>query len=221
MRKREEERIKQYQNTINIERKNRITQAMNMQKLTKMKERDEKLEKIKNKRELFYRQKAKMEQEIHMKTKEILGKVDEMMKGKGGIDPEYIKKTFPDDEELYNKVVKLTEKHKKGEEKIHQKYGIYETLLKRNSPINLKKKSKSTNFKFNNDGDNYYSFENQYKINNKSAEKIKNSDSRGESEEERIIVKKLEEYKSKLQKEFWSQPLCSSCWQKRTQWLVL
>ena len=201
LRKREEDRIKQYQNTINIERQNRITQAMNMKKLAKMKERDEKLEQIRNKRELFYKQKAKMEQEVQMKADEILNKVDEMMTRKSEIDPEFIKKTFPDDEELYNRVVKLAEKQKKGEEKIHQKYGFYEALYKRNNPINLRKKSKSTNFKFNNIGDNYYSFENQYQL-NKSDEKIKSSDSMGETEEERIIINKVEEYKSNLQKEF-------------------
>ena len=202
MKKREEERIKQYQNTINIERQNRITQAMNMKRLTKMKERDEKLEKIRNKRELFYQQKAKMEQEAQMKTDEILNKVDEMMSRKAEIDPEYIKKTFPDDEELYNRVVKLAEKQKKGEEKIHQKYGFYEALFRRNNPINLKKKSKSTNFKINNIGGNYYSFENQYQLNNNSDEKNKHSDNIGENEEERIIINKVEEYKSNLQKEF-------------------
>jgi hypothetical protein len=202
MRKREEERIKQYQNTINIERQNRITQAMNMKRLTKMKERDEKLEKIRNKRELFYQQKAKMEQEAQMKTDEIMNKVDQMMSRKAEIDPEYIKKTFPDDEELYNRVVKLVEKQKKGEEKIHQKYGFYEALFKRNNPINLKKKSKSTNFKINNIGGNYYSFENQYQLNNNSDEKNKHSDNIGENEEERIIINKVEEYKSNLQKEF-------------------
>jgi len=202
LRKKEEGKIKQYQKTINIERKNRITQAMNMKRLAKMKERDEKLEKIKNQRELFYQQKAKMELDIQMKTDEILKNVDEMMNKKTEIDPEYIKKTFPDDEELYNKVVKLAEKRKKGEEQIHQKYGFYEALFKRNNPINLKKKSKSTNFRINNSEDNYYSFENKYQINNKSDEKIKNSDSMGENEEERAILNKVEEYKSNLQKEF-------------------
>lgn len=72
---------------------------MNMKKLYKLKERDKKLEEIRNQRELFYQQKAKIQKEFMLEKDEILNRVDKMMEKKRELSPEFIRKMFPDDGE--------------------------------------------------------------------------------------------------------------------------
>lgn len=113
IKKREEERLKLYEKTLSIERRNRLTQFNNMKKMRKFSEKDKKLEDIKTQKELLDKEKSKIEKEIQIEKDEILQKVQKMMSRKTEISPEFIRKMFPDDEELYNKVVKLQKASKR------------------------------------------------------------------------------------------------------------
>ena len=56
--------------------------------------------------------------EYRKKKEEIIRKFDKLLKQNKEIDPQTIKEVFPDDEELYNKVVEMKKKQKEKEEKI-------------------------------------------------------------------------------------------------------
>jgi len=195
-----------------------------MKKLFKLNEKDKKLEEIRNQRELFYQQKAKLEREFLLQKDDILNRVNKMMNQKREISPDFVKKMFPDDEQLYDRILKLKEKQKKGEERIERKYGLYGTFLNGSNSMSLRKNYKNTNT-MNNvkeersidessilknsislmKEDEKKKLEEEEKERNKKAEEEKKK----KEEEERIkkekkeieIKKKVEEYKSNLQKE--------------------
>jgi hypothetical protein len=223
IKKREEDRLKLYEKTLSIERKSRLTHMMNMKKLFKLNEKDKKMEEIRNQRELFYQQKAKIEREFLLQKDDILNRVNKMMEQKREISPDYVRKMFPDDSELYDRVLKLKEKQKKGEEKIERKYGLYGTFLGGSNSMSLRKNYKNSNM-INNvkeersidessilkNSISLIKEEEKKKLEEEERNKKVEEEKKKKAEEERIkkekkeieIKNKVEEYKSNLQKEF-------------------
>ena len=143
IKKREEERLKLYEKNLSIERKKRQTQYNNIQKIEKLNEKDKKMEDIKNEKMMIEQHKAEIAIEIEKQKYEILNKFGKLMEKKSEINPELIKKVFPEDDLLYEKVVSLREKQIRGEKKIQQKFGFYGTF--QNNKTSLKKQYKIMN----------------------------------------------------------------------------
>lgn len=204
IKKREEERLKLYEKTLSIERKNRLTQFNNMKKMRKFSEKDKKLEDIKTQKELLDKEKSKIEKEIQIEKDEILQKVQKMMSRKTEISPEFIRKMFPDDEELYNKVVKLQKKHQKEEERINKKYGFYGTYQNTKTSVSLKKQSRTMNTSISSPKvEKYYNLYNSEKVNKTIENSIKEEKSHFEDSSflKNSISISLDEKKKKEEEE--------------------
>ena len=204
IKKREEERLKLYEKTLSIERKNRLTQFNNMKKMRKFSEKDKKLEDIKTQKELLDKEKSKIEKEIQIEKDEILQKVQKMMSQKTEISPEFIRKMFPDDEELYNKVVKLQKKHQKEEERINKKYGFYGTYQNTKTSVSLKKQSRTMNTSISSPKvEKYYNLYNSEKVNKTIENSIKEEKSHFEDSSflKNSISISLDEKKKKEEEE--------------------
>ena len=204
IKKREEERLKLYEKTLSIERRNRLTQFNNMKKMRKFSEKDKKLEDIKTQKELLDKEKSKIEKEIQIEKDEILQKVQKMMSQKTEISPEFIRKMFPDDEELYNKVVKLQKKHQKEEERINKKYGFYGTYQNTKTSVSLKKQSRTMNTSISSPKvEKYYNLYNSEKVNKTIENSIKEEKSHFEDSSflKNSISISLDEKKKKEEEE--------------------
>ena len=138
IKKREEERLKLYEKNLSIERKNRLTQYKTLQKGEKLIEKDKKMEDLKNQKILLDKKRAEIDMQILREKDDIISKFQKIMEKKSEINPELIKKVFPDDEQLYKKVVNLKEKQLKCENKIKNKFGLYGTFQKNSTSLTKK-----------------------------------------------------------------------------------
>ena len=116
--KKEEERIKNLEKSNLIQRKMRIAEYQNQLRMEELEEKEKKMKEFKNQREKLTQQRIETSIGIQKKKDEILRKFDNLMKQNKEIDPQTIKEVFPDDEELYNKVIEMKKKQKEEEEKI-------------------------------------------------------------------------------------------------------
>ena len=116
--KKEEARIKNLEKSNLIQRKMRISEYQNQLRMEELEEKEKKMKEFKNQREKLTQQRIETSIGIQKKKDEILRKFDNLMKQNKEIDPQTIKEVFPDDEELYNKVIEMKKKQKEEEEKI-------------------------------------------------------------------------------------------------------
>lgn len=96
----------------------RIAEYQNQLRMEELEEKEKKMKEFKNQREKLTQQRIETSIGIQKKKDEILRKFDNLMKQNKEIDPQTIKEVFPDDEELYNKVIEMKKKQKEEEEKI-------------------------------------------------------------------------------------------------------
>ena len=89
-------KIQEYQNDINKE---------------KIDEKMRRAEEFKEQKLYFLNQKKKMADNIAKQKSEVLLRFDKMMKNNGTISPEIIKELFPDDQELYERIVGIYNKY--------------------------------------------------------------------------------------------------------------
>ena len=76
------------------------------------------MQEFKNQKEKLTQQRIETSIGIQKKKDEILKKFDDLMSKNKEIDPQTIKEMFPDDQELYEKVIEMKKKQKEEEEKI-------------------------------------------------------------------------------------------------------
>ena len=84
-----------------------------------------------------------MAEDIERQKQEVINKFNNMMKQNKGIEPEMIKKLFPDDEEFYNRVKEIKNKEKEIAEQ--DKLQNEEKKNKKSNRKNTKKKSDENN----------------------------------------------------------------------------
>ncbi len=202
VKKREEERLKSFEKTLSIERKNRLIQYNTMRIEEQLNEKDKKIAYLKNQKALLEQQNAEMAMHIIRQKDDILNKFEKIMSQKTEISPELIRKVFPEDDELFEKVVNLKKKQMKDEKKIQSKFALYSTFQK--NTISLKKKNKNKSVRLGNREGNSSSSEIKGCMSNREIIKKKYAeDERIKKEKKEIEIKnKIEEYKSELQKEF-------------------
>ena len=116
--KKENERIKNIEKNNLIQRKMRIAEYQNKLRMDELEEKEKKIQEFKSQKEKLTQQRIETSIGIQKKKEEILTKFENLMKQNKEIDPKTIKEVFPDDEELYNKVVEMKRKQKEEEEKI-------------------------------------------------------------------------------------------------------
>ena len=205
LKKREGDRLKLYEKNLSIERKNRLTQYNNMKKEERLNEKNKKFEDLKNQKAKLDQQKAEIAMEILRQKDDLVNKFEKIMAQKTEVSPELIKKVFPDDDELYEKIVNLKQKQIKGEKKIQSKFGFYGTFQKNTSSLTKKYNSISkerSNYNSNNNnkkGNNVNSIIKEEKSGNEDNSITKNNISNNE-EKERIKKEKKEiEIKNKIE----------------------
>ena len=96
----------------------RIAEYQNKLRMDELEEKEKKIQEFKSQKEKLTQQRIETSIGIQKKKEEILTKFENLMKQNKEIDPKTIKEVFPDDEELYNKVVEMKRKQKEEEEKI-------------------------------------------------------------------------------------------------------
>jgi hypothetical protein len=107
-----------------------------MKKEEQLNEKDKKMKDLKNQKVLLEQKKAEIDMQMIRQKDDILNKFEKIMSQKKEINPELIRKVFPEDDELYERVVNLKKKHIKGEQKIQSKFSFYSTFQK--NTISLK-----------------------------------------------------------------------------------
>ena len=116
--KKEKERTKNLEKQNRIQRQQRIAEYKNKLRMDELEEKDKKLQEFKNQKEKLTQQRIETSIGIQKKKDEILKKFDDLMSKNKEIDPQTIKEMFPDDQELYEKVIEMKKKQKEEEEKI-------------------------------------------------------------------------------------------------------
>jgi hypothetical protein len=111
-----------------------------MKKEEQLNEKDKKMKDLKNQKVLLEQKKAEIDMQMIRQKDDILIKFEKIMSQKKEINPELIRKVFPEDDELYERVVNLKKKHIRGEQKIQSKFAFYSTFQK--NTISFKKKIK-------------------------------------------------------------------------------
>ena len=107
----EEEYIKQYQKKQNIIRLERINKYKIEKRLEELDEKEQKIEEFKKKKMELIENKAKLTGDMEKEKQNLIVKFENTFKKKNSqIDAEIIKELFPEDEELYNRVKKMTDK---------------------------------------------------------------------------------------------------------------
>ena len=116
--KKEAEKIKSMEKSNLIKRKMKISEYQNKLRMDELEEKNKKIREFKSQRDKLTQQRIETSVGIQKKKEEIIRKFDKLLKQNKEIDPQTIKEVFPDDEELYNKVVEMKKKQKEEEEKI-------------------------------------------------------------------------------------------------------
>ena len=140
--KKEQEKIKNIEKANLIKRKMKIAEYQNKLKMTELEEKEKKIQQFKIQREKLAQQRIETSIGIEKKKEAIMKKFDNLMKQNKEIDPKTIKEVFPDDEELYKKVLELKKKQKEEEEKIKKQL---EEQLKNNTNTNEENKETKEN----------------------------------------------------------------------------
>ena len=115
--------------------------------MEELKEKDKKFKDLKNQKEKLTQQRIETSIEMQKQKEDIIQKFDILTKKNKEIDPETIKQIFPDDEELYNKVVEMKKKQKEKEELLKKK-------LEEQSNIKISKEEEETEKKMSEEKNN-------------------------------------------------------------------
>ena len=105
----EDEFIKQYEKQHSILRLNRITNYKNRKKAEEISEKEKKTERNKKKKQILRENKTKLTDSIEKEKQELIVRFENILQKNKKIDAEVVKKLFPEDKELYNKIKNLTD----------------------------------------------------------------------------------------------------------------
>jgi len=119
--KQEEEYIKQYQKKQNIMRLERINRYKTEKRLEELNEKEQKIEDFKKKKMELIQNKAKLTGEMEKEKQNLIMKFENSFKKKSTIDAQIVKELFPEDEELYNRIKKMTDKMHKTSANFNKK----------------------------------------------------------------------------------------------------
>ena len=108
--KQEDEYIKQYKKKQAIMRLERINQYKTEKRTEELWEKEQKIEEFKKKKKELIDNKSKMTGDLEKEKQELIVKFENTFKKKSQIDANLVKELFPDDNELYNRIKKLTDK---------------------------------------------------------------------------------------------------------------
>ena len=108
--KQEDEYIKQYKKKQAIMRLERINQYKTEKRTEELWEKEQKIEEFKKKKKELIDNKSKMTGDLEKEKQELIAKFENTFKKKSQIDANLVKELFPDDNELYNRIKKLTDK---------------------------------------------------------------------------------------------------------------
>lgn len=111
--KQEEEYIKQYQKRQNIIRLERINQYRTEKRLEELNEKEMKMEDFKRKKMELIENKAKLTDDMEKEKQNLISRFENTFKKKTLIDAQIVKELFPEDEELYKRIKKMTDKMNK------------------------------------------------------------------------------------------------------------
>jgi hypothetical protein len=113
--KQEDEFIKQYQKKQSIIRLERINRYKTEKRLEELNEKEQKIEEFKKKKMELIENKAKLTGDMEKEKQNLINKFENTFKKKSQIDAQIVKELFPEDEELYNRIKKMTDKMYKTE----------------------------------------------------------------------------------------------------------
>ena len=140
--KQEEEYLKQYKKKQNIMRLERINLYKTEKRTEELFEKEQKIEDFKKKKRELIDNKAKLTGSMEKEKQELIYKFENAFKNKKQIDAEIVKELFPEDEELYNRIKKLTDKINSNNEIIQGKNSGNNTARDENKKEEEKEKEK-------------------------------------------------------------------------------
>jgi hypothetical protein len=108
--KQEEDFIKQYQKKQSIIRLERINRYKTEKRLEELNEKEQKIEEFKKKKMELIENKAKLTGDMEKEKQNLINKFENTFKKKSQIDAQIVRELFPEDEELYNRIKKMTDK---------------------------------------------------------------------------------------------------------------
>ena len=108
--KQEDEFIKQYQKKQSIIRLERINRYKTEKRLEELNEKEQKIEEFKKKKMELIENKAKLTGDMEKEKQNLINKFENTFKKKSQIDAQIVRELFPEDEELYNRIKKMTDK---------------------------------------------------------------------------------------------------------------
>ena len=111
--KQEEEFIKQYQKKQAIIRLDRINQYKTEKRMEEIFEKEQKLEDFKKKKRELIENKARLTSGMEKEKQLLISKFENTFKKKNKVDVRIVKELFPEDEELYKRIKKMTDKMNK------------------------------------------------------------------------------------------------------------
>ena len=111
--KQEEDYIKQYQKKQNIIRLDRINQYKTEKRMEELNEKEQRIEDFKKKKRELIENKTKLSGDMQKEKQYLINKFENTFKKKNQIDAQIVKDLFPEDEDLYNRIKKMTDKMNK------------------------------------------------------------------------------------------------------------
>ena len=134
--KQEEDFLKQYKKKQSIIRLDRINKYRTEKRTEELMEKEQKIEDFKKKKKELIDNKAKLTGSMEKEKQELIHRFESAFKRKAQIDAEIVKELFPEDEELYNRIKKLTDKMNESNKTIYEQSN-------RNSVINEEEKKET------------------------------------------------------------------------------
>ena len=107
--KQEEEFIKLYEKNFNITRIKRISTYKNKQKVEEMSQKDNKIKKYKIRKQNIIEKNLHLSNSIEKEKEKLMKEFDDVMQKNKELNPDLIKKLFPEDSDFYNKIKNMTE----------------------------------------------------------------------------------------------------------------
>ena len=139
--KQEEDFLKQYKKRNNIIRLDRINQYKTERRTEELLEKEQKINNFKKRKKELIENKAKLTNSMEKEKQELIYKFENAFKKKAQIDAEIVKELFPEDEELYGRIKKLTDKLNENN-KIINGQNTYITHLTEDKKVDEKEKDK-------------------------------------------------------------------------------
>jgi hypothetical protein len=108
--KQEDEYLKQYKKKQAIMRLDRINKYKTEKRTEELWEKEQKIEDFKKKKRELIDNKTKLTGDMEKEKQQLIVKFESAFKKKNQINAEIVKDLFPEDEELYNRIKKMTDK---------------------------------------------------------------------------------------------------------------